>query len=222
MEVILLERVEKLGQMGDVVNVKPGFARNYLLPTGKARRATKENLKGFERERVQLETRNVEQRSEAETLAAKIEGFTCVLLRQASESTQLYGSVTARDIAEVLGENGFTLHRTQVQLNRPIKTLGIHPVRVALHPEVTVGVNVNVARSQEEAQAQAAATKEPPAGGVQAPAAAGDAEAQAAAPQETPAEDGQAQAAEREKTSTEEGAANEPADAATDPSGEKS
>ena len=157
MQVILLERIEKLGQMGDVVNVKPGYARNYLLPQRKARRATKENIEEFERERGQLEGANLEQRRDAEAVAEKLEGFTCVLLRQASDSAQLYGSVTARDIAEAVTEGGITIHRTQVRLDRPIKALGIHSVRVALHPEVIVGIAVNVARSTDEAETQAAA-----------------------------------------------------------------
>ena len=156
MQVILLERIEKLGQMGDVVNVKPGYARNFLLPQRKAMRATAENVKRFEGQRVELEATNLERRAEAEAVAEKLDGLTCVLLRQASESAQLYGSVTARDIADAIGEGGARIRRAQVQLERPIKTLGIHSVRVALHPEVTVGVNVNVARSAEEAEARAA------------------------------------------------------------------
>jgi len=157
MEVILLERVEKLGQMGDVVNVKPGYARNYLLPQRKALRATKANRERFERERAQLEAVNLERRKEAEAVAAKLTGFSCVLLRQASESAQLYGSVSARDIAEAATEAGVTIERRQVLLDRPIKTLGIHAVRIALHPEVIVSIRVNVARSAEEAAAQEAA-----------------------------------------------------------------
>ncbi len=157
MQVILLERIEKLGQMGDVVNVKPGYARNYLLPKRKALRATKENVAGFERERVQLEGVNLDLRREAKAVAAKIEDLMCVLMRQASDSAQLYGSVTARDIAEAVTEAGATVHRTQVRLDRPIKTLGIHRVRIALHPEVIVDVGFNVARSLDEAEAQAAA-----------------------------------------------------------------
>ncbi len=157
MQVILLERIEKLGQMGDVVNVKPGYARNYLLPQRKALRATKENVERYEREQTQFEASNLERRGEAEAVAAKLEGLICVLLRQASESAQLYGSVTARDIAQAMAEAGATIHRSQVRLERPIKTLGIHRVRIALHPEVMVGVDVNVARSAEEAEIQAAA-----------------------------------------------------------------
>ncbi len=156
MQVILLERIEKLGQMGEVVNVKPGYARNYLLPKRKALRATKENIAGFESERVQLEGVNLDSRHDAEAVAAKIEGLMCVLLRQASDSAQLYGSVTARDIAEAVIEAGATINRTQVRLDRPIKTLGIHRVRIALHPEVIVDVRFNIARSLDEAQAAAA------------------------------------------------------------------
>ncbi len=165
MEVILLERIEKLGQMGDVVNVKPGYARNYLLPKRKALRATKENVAGFERERVQLEGVNLDLRRDAEAVAAKIEDLMCVLLRQASDSAQLYGSVTAGDIADAITEAGTTIRRTQVRLDRPIKTLGIHRVRIALHPEVIVAVGFNVARSLDEAEAQAAAARRPTAAG---------------------------------------------------------
>ena len=161
MEIFLLERIEKLGQMGEVVNVKPGFARNFLLPQGKALRATKENIAEFEGRRVHLEASNLERRGEAETAAARLAGFTCALLRQASEGAQLYGSVTARDIADAASKSGVTIARQQIQLDRPIKTLGIHPVRVALHPEVIVAIKVNVARSAEEAEAQALAAVRP-------------------------------------------------------------
>ncbi len=157
MQVILLERIEKLGQMGDVVDVKPGYARNFLMPKGKALRATKDNLEQFEQRRGQLEATNIEQRSEAEAVAEGLEGFVCILLRQASDSAQLYGSVTARDIAQAISDGGVTVHRTQVMLDRPIKMLGIHAVRVALHPEVIIDVEANVARTAEEAEAQAAA-----------------------------------------------------------------
>ena len=162
MQVILLERIEKLGQMGDVVDVKPGYARNFLMPTGKALRATKDNMEQFEQRRGQLEATNIERRSEAEALAGKVEEFSCVLLRQASDSAHLYGSVTARDIAQAISDGGVTVHRTQVMLDRPIKMLGIHTVRVALHPEVILDAEVNVARTAEEAvtQAEAAARGE--------------------------------------------------------------
>jgi len=155
MEVILLERVEKLGQMGQVVKVRPGFARNFLLPQKKALRATKENLAVFEQRRAQLETANLEKRSEAEQVAQKMNGVSVVLIRQAGESGQLYGSVSARDIAVGVTEAGFTVTRGQVTLDKAIKTLGLHPVRVVLHPEVAVQVTVNVAQSAEEAGMQA-------------------------------------------------------------------
>jgi large subunit ribosomal protein L9 len=155
-DVILLERVEKLGQMGQIVKVKPGFARNYLLPQKKAMRATKENLAYFETQRAQLEAHNLERKSEAGEVGAKLEGLTVVLIRQAGESGQLYGSVAGRDIADAVTAAGFTVEKRQIVLNRPIKTLGLHPVRVMLHPEVGVMVTVNVAQSAEAAQLQAA------------------------------------------------------------------
>jgi len=154
MQVILLERIEKLGQMGEVVKVKPGYARNYLLPTRKALRATKENIAYFETQRVQLEAENLHHREEAEAVAKKIEGLTVILIRQAGESGQLYGSVSSRDLAEAIAEAGTTVDRRQVELDRPIKMLGLHPVRVRLHPEVAVTVTANVARSEEEAKTQ--------------------------------------------------------------------
>jgi large subunit ribosomal protein L9 len=154
-ELILLERVEKLGQMGQRVKVKPGFARNYLLPQKKALRATKENLAYFETQRAQLEANNLQRRSEASEIGAKLEGLTVVLVRQAGESGQLYGSVSARDIADAVTDAGFTIERRQVVLDRPIKSLGLHPLRVALHPEVSVTVTANVAQSAEEAAMQA-------------------------------------------------------------------
>jgi large subunit ribosomal protein L9 len=155
MQVILLERIEKLGQMGDVVKVKPGFARNYLLPKKKAMRATDANLKVFESQRSQLETDNLERRSEAEAVAGKLDGLSIVLIRQAGEGGQLYGSVTARDMAQALGKDKVKVERAQVQLDKVIKVLGLHPVRLRLHPEVSVTITVNVARSEEEARAQA-------------------------------------------------------------------
>jgi large subunit ribosomal protein L9 len=154
MEVILLERVEKLGQMGDVVTVKDGFARNFLLPKKKALRANAANRKDFETRRVDLEANNLEQKSEAEAIAEKMEGIYCALIRQASEGGQLYGSVSARDIAESATEAGFAINRNQVQLDRAIKMLGIHPVRVQLHAEVSVSININAARTAEEAESQ--------------------------------------------------------------------
>jgi large subunit ribosomal protein L9 len=152
---ILLERVEKLGQMGQLVKVKPGFARNYLLPQKKALRATKENLVYFESQRAQLEANNLHRRSEATEVGGKIEGLSVVIVRQAGESGQLYGSVSVRDIAEAVSEAGFTIEKRQVVLERSIKSLGLHPVRIVLHPEVSVGITANVARSAEEADMQA-------------------------------------------------------------------
>jgi large subunit ribosomal protein L9 len=155
MQVILLERIEKLGQMGDIVTVRDGFARNYLVPQGKALRATKANLAEFEQRRVQLEVQNLQRKEEATAAAAKIDGRSVVILRQAGEGGQLYGSVNARDIAAAFAEIGVTFGRQQVRLTSPLKTLGIHQVRIALHPEVDVTVEVNVARSPEEAELQA-------------------------------------------------------------------
>jgi large subunit ribosomal protein L9 len=154
-QLILLERVEKLGQMGQLVDVKPGYARNYLLPQKKALRATKENLAYFETQRTQLEASNLERRSEATEVGAKLDGLTVVIIRQAGESGQLYGSVSARDIADAVTDGGFTTEKRQIVLERPIKTLGMHPVRVMLHPEVSVTVTANVAQSAEGAAMQA-------------------------------------------------------------------
>lgn len=156
MDVILLERIEKLGQMGDVVKVKPGFARNYLLPQKKALRATDRNRQLFEKQRAQLETVNLERRGEAEAVAGRLDGLSVVIVRQASDNDQLYGSVTVRDIAQAVTEAGFTVDSKQVQLARPIKTVGIHEVTVRLHPEVGVTVKANVARTADEAEMQAA------------------------------------------------------------------
>lgn len=154
MEVILLERIEKLGQMGDVVKVKSGYARNYLLPQKKALRATDANKQHFEEQRAQLEADNLEHRAEAEKMAKKMESLSVVMVRQAGEGGQLYGSVNARDISTAVTEAGFTITRQQVELNHPIKALGLHPVRVSLHPEIDVEVIANIARSQEEAKVQ--------------------------------------------------------------------
>lgn len=154
MEIILLERVEKLGQMGDVVSVKDGFARNFLLPQKKALRATDANRAEFEARRKDIEAQNLENRKEAEGIAAKMEGLKVTLLRQAGDMGQLYGSVTSRDIAGSVTQAGFKMDRGQVILDQPIKELGIHSVRVRLHPEVSAEVGVNVARSEEEAEAQ--------------------------------------------------------------------
>jgi len=155
MEVILLERIGRLGQMGDVVTVKDGFARNYLLPQGKALRATEANRKRFERERAQLEARDLELKSEAQAVAAKLDGQRFIVIRQAGDTGQLYGSVSTRDIAEAVTGGGFTIERRQVMLDRPIKTLGLHAIRVQLHAEVAPHITVNVARSPDEAARQA-------------------------------------------------------------------
>src|SRR5438128_4928541 len=155
MDVILLERVGKLGQMGDVVRVKDGFARNFLLPQGKALRATKDSRAKFDGMKVQLEARNLEAKKEAEGVAAKLDGQSFIVLRQASESGQLYGSVSARDIATLLVDGGFTVARNQVALHAPIKMIGMHTVPIALHPEVEVTVTINVARNADEAERQA-------------------------------------------------------------------
>ena len=153
-EVILLERVENLGQMGDVVRVRPGYARNYLLPRKKALRATDANRKRFDEQRVQLEAVNLQRRQEAEKVSPALQDMTVTLLRQAGETGQLFGSATTRDIADAIIAKGVTISRQQVQLDRPIKTIGLFPVRVVLHPEVSVTVTVNVARSEDEAAIQ--------------------------------------------------------------------
>lgn len=155
MDVILLERVEKLGQMGEIVKVRSGYARNFLIPQGKALRATHTAKAAFDQRRVQLEAQNLERKQEAEAMKARIEGESVVLVRQASEMKQLYGSVSARDIAAAFSEAGIDLERRQVRIDHPIKTLGIYDVRVALHPEVDTWLRVNVARTPEEADIQA-------------------------------------------------------------------
>ncbi len=155
MDVILLERIGRLGQMGDVVKVKNGYARNYLLPRGKALRATKEALKQFESQRAQLEARNLELKREAEAVAMKLDGQGFTAIRQAGETGQLYGSVSTRDVADLVTAGGFSLERSQVLLDKPIKTLGLHEVRISLHPEVMIKVVINVARTEEEAERQA-------------------------------------------------------------------
>jgi len=154
MQIILLERIEKLGQMGDLVNVKPGYARNYLLPQGKALRANKANMERFESERAQREADNLTKRSEAEAEAKKMDGLAVNMVRAASEMGQLFGSVTSRDIAEAVTEAGFTINRSQVVMDRAIKTLGLTDTRIRLHPEVSVSVTVNIARSLAEAETQ--------------------------------------------------------------------
>lgn len=154
MEIILLERVENLGQMGDLVTVKPGYARNFLLPKGKAIRATRENREKFDSDRAQLEADNLAKKSEAEKVAEKMEGLSVTLIRAASEMGQLYGSASSRDIAIAATDAGFTISKTQVDMNTAVKTLGIFPVRVILHPEVAVEIKVNIARSEDEAAEQ--------------------------------------------------------------------
>jgi large subunit ribosomal protein L9 len=155
MQVILLERIPRLGQMGDSVRVRDGFARNFLLPQGKALRANESNQKRFERDRAQLEARNLERRQEAEQVGEKLDGADFIVIRQAGETGQLYGSVSTRDVAEILEAGGFTVARNQVELNQPIKTLGVHTISIRLHPEVAVSVTVNIARSPDEATRQA-------------------------------------------------------------------
>ncbi len=155
MQVILLERVAKLGQMGDVVDVKPGYARNYLLLQGKALTASKENIANFEAQKAQLEARNLESKKEAEALGERLDGQQFIVIRQASDGGSLYGSVTTRDAAEVATAGGFSVDRKQVVIDNPIKELGLHSVGVVLHPEVEVSIQLNVARSEEEAELQA-------------------------------------------------------------------
>jgi large subunit ribosomal protein L9 len=162
MEVILLERIEKLGQMGDTVSVKTGFARNYLLPQKKALRATKANQERFEGQRVQLEAANLQRRDEAQAVATKLDNLAVLVIRQAGEGGMLYGSVSGRDVADTIKEAGFTIERRQVNLDTPIKSLGSYPVRVSLHPEVSVTVIVTVARSQEEADRAAKSAQAAP------------------------------------------------------------
>ncbi|RUW50822.1 50S ribosomal protein L9 [Mesorhizobium sp. M1A.F.Ca.ET.072.01.1.1] len=155
MEVILLERISRLGQMGETVKVKDGFARNFLLPQGKALRANEANKKKFEGQRAQLEARNLERKSEASQIAEKLDGKSFIVVRSAGETGQLYGSVSTRDIAELLTAEGFSVSRNQIELNQPIKTIGLSNVAIALHPEVEVTVTLNVARSADEAERQA-------------------------------------------------------------------
>jgi len=155
MDVVLLERVAKLGQMGDVVSVKNGYARNFLMPQGKALRATKANLASFENQRAQLEAHNLETKTESEALAAKLDGQQFVVIRSASDAGSLYGSVSNRDAADVATEGGFTIDRKQIVLEKPIKELGLHNMTVVLHPEVSATIIINVARSVEEAELQA-------------------------------------------------------------------
>ncbi|CAH2396378.1 50S ribosomal protein L9 [Mesorhizobium ventifaucium] len=155
MDVILLERVSRLGQMGDTVKVKDGFARNFLLPQGKALRANEANKKKFEGQRAQLEARNLERKSEAMQISEKLDGKSFIAVRSAGETGQLYGSVSTRDIAELLTAEGFSVHRNQILLNQPIKTIGLTNVAIALHPEVEVAITLNIARTADEAERQA-------------------------------------------------------------------
>ena len=210
MEVILLERVEKLGAIGDVVNVKNGFARNYLLPNKKALRANEANRKVFEANRAKIESDNAERRTDAEKAAKGVDGKTVKLIRQASNTGQLYGSVSARDIVEALEAEGAEVTKSQVVLDRPIKNIGVHDVKVALHPEVAVTVKVNVARSPEEADLQAQGVdvlaqmfeeEAAPAAEELAPEAPATAEAEAA-PAEAEAEAAPAEAEASEATET--------------------
>jgi len=155
MKVILLERVEGRGVLGDVVNVKDGFARNYLLPRNKALRANAANLKVFEAQRAEIEARNARSKSDADKAGSKLDGSSYILIRQAGESGQLYGSVSGRDVADAVNAEGGAVDRSMVSLDKPIKTLGVHEVKVRLHPEVTVTVSINIARSPDEAERQA-------------------------------------------------------------------
>ena len=191
MEVILLERIEKLGQMGDIVKVKPGYARNFLLPRAKALRATEANKAQFEAQRAQLEANNLKLREEADAVATKLNGLSVTLIRQAGEAGQLYGSVNARDIATEVTAAGFTVTRNQVKLADPIKTLGLFDVSVSLHPEVSVTVTANVARSEDEAQIQAETGKAVTGGDE-------EADAEAAAELDAIFEEGAAEAAAEE------------------------
>ncbi|MEZ5779881.1 MAG: 50S ribosomal protein L9 [Paracoccaceae bacterium] len=156
MQVILLERVAKLGQMGEVVKVKDGYARNFLLPQGKALRASEDNIKSFESRKSQLEAQNLETRKEAEKVSAKLDGQTFIVIRSASDAGALYGSVSPRDAADAAAAEGFTVDRKQIVLSRPIKELGLHEIEIVLHPEVSATIKLNVARSAEEAELQAA------------------------------------------------------------------
>ena len=161
MEVILLQRIERLGIIGDVVRVKPGFARNYLLPQGKALRATKENMAHFEQQKAHIEAENIKHRDEAQKVAAKLDGTVLTVIRQAGQSAQLYGSVSAKDISDAFHANKIDVSRQQVRIDHPIKMLGLHEVNIFLHPEVHIKVTVNVAQSEDEAEAQLKAAQAP-------------------------------------------------------------
>ncbi|MDD9330506.1 MAG: 50S ribosomal protein L9, partial [Bartonella sp.] len=155
MDIILLERITHLGQIGDIVSVKNGYARNFLLPQGKALRANEVNKKHFETQRAQLEARNLERKNEAQKISEKLDGQSFTIIRSAGETGQLYGSVSTRNIADIIIENGFSIERNQIELNHPIKTIGLHIVSLSLHPEIQVSVIINIARSANEAQRQA-------------------------------------------------------------------
>ncbi|AFR26169.1 MULTISPECIES: 50S ribosomal protein L9 [Bartonella] len=155
MDIILLERIPRLGQMGDIVSVKDGYARNFLLPQGKALRANDANKKHFEKQRAQLKARNLERKSEAQKIAEKLDGKSFIVVRSAGETGQLYGSVSTRDISEIITSAGFSIGRNQIELNHPIKTIGLYLITLSLHPEVQISVVINVARSASEAQRQA-------------------------------------------------------------------
>ena len=222
MQIILLERVEKLGQLGDVVTVKPGYARNFLLPQGKALRANKANLEKFEQERADLEKRNADERSSSEALAKNMENLSVNLVRAASEMGQLFGSVSGRDIASAVTEAGHAVDKRQVVMDKAIKTLGLFPIRINLHSEVAVTVTVNIARSLEEAETQAKLGHAIIASDNDfddAPEAEAPAEAQAVASEEVPAEDASSAEAEAEEAASD---ADAPADdAATEDTAEE-
>lgn len=203
MEIILLERVEKLGQMGDVVTVKPGYARNFLLPRGKALRVNKANLEKFEADRADLEARNAEQRAAAEGQATNMENLTVSLVRAASEMGQLFGSVSARDIATAVAEKGYNIDKRQVVMDKAIKTLGLFDVKVTLHAEVAILVTVNVARSLEEAETQLQLGHAIVASDIEEAAAEEDAAAEAAAAEEAAAEEAADEAPAEEAASEE-------------------
>ncbi|ATO57559.1 50S ribosomal protein L9 [Bartonella sp. 1-1C] len=156
MDIILLERITHLGQIGDIVSVKNGYARNFLLPQGKALRANEINKKHFETQRAQLEARNLERKNEAKKISEKLDGKSFIIIRSAGETGQLYGSVSTRNIADIITENGFSIERNQIELNHPIKTIGLHTISLSLHPEIQVSVTINIARSTSEAQRQEA------------------------------------------------------------------
>ncbi len=203
MQVILLERMENLGQMGDEVKVSPGYARNFLIPQRKALRANAANRAVFQNQRAQLEAENLKRKSDAEKVAAKIQDMAVILIRQAGEAGQLYGSVTARDIAEAVTQSGCSINRTQITIDQPIKIIGVYPIKVSLHGEVSVTITANIARSDEEAKTQAAAIKAGKPLGAMPPASADDAaERQERAPRKTKGKKADMDAAEPEAEAT--------------------